>query len=217
MIYSSSAFCFGIWCGKNFTLVFLNVVNIALCLWGRHLTKLNIIISFYNILMHFSFSSASISLMRRRRRHMLQLVHMLSLRCADAIVARPQRRRQNEFSYFLIAEKKRKCFFICVCNAARQRDAATSFNTLHSLLLSWALRQAERECRREAGRAGDGRNCRPCPRAMSSHPFGLRNPFCLLRVASRFWGVHNKNACKNANVASGSWSAAGEGVEEKER
>lgn len=24
-----------------------------------------------------------------------------------------------------------------------------------------------------------------------------------------FSGVHNKNACKNANVASGSWSAAG--------
>lgn len=38
---------------RIFTLVPVNVVNIAMCLRDWHLSKLNIIISFYNILMHF--------------------------------------------------------------------------------------------------------------------------------------------------------------------
>lgn len=47
---------------------------------------------------------------------MLQLVHVVSpYVVADAIVARPQRRRrQNEFSYFLIAERKKENAFLFV-------------------------------------------------------------------------------------------------------
>lgn len=150
------------------------------------------------------------------------LVHMLSsslflcaaLRCA--IVARPQRRRrrQNEFSYFLIAEKKqrntekRKCFFICARNAARQRDAATSFNTLHSLLLSLeALGKEKGFEQRGGGVVWSQLHTMPESNVVAS--FWSAKSFLSVARRISFSGVHNKNACKNANVASGSWSAAG--------
>lgn len=81
--------------------------------------------------------------------------------------------------------------FFCKA-AARLRDAATSFNTLPQPA---ALR---------AGRAGSGewvlrtgRNCRPCPKATSSHPFGLAK-ILFVCSASQLVLVSRKNACSNA-------------------
>lgn len=127
-----------------------------------HLTKLNIIISFYNILMHFEivfFHCGCLCCICRRA----PLLHG------------PGDDVENEFSYFLIAGKKKEnasfIFLLCVCAAARQWDETRRLHFIHChSLLPWRHRIAVKE--KEYPVPCTGRNCRPCPKA-TSHPFGL--------------------------------------------
>lgn len=76
-----------------------------------HLTKLNIIISFYNILMHFEIVFSTVAAVS---------AYVVVLHCCTA----PETMWKMNFHIFLLLGKKKEnasfLFLLCVCAAARQ-------------------------------------------------------------------------------------------------
>lgn len=183
--------------------------------------------------MHFGWNSFfSISLMWRRRRlcrccgcHMLQLVHVVSpyvvvvvvfVRCAalTPLLHGPSDDDDKmNFHIFLLRKKSREIqkkenafLFVLVMPPGSE---TRRLHLIHSTACFSLLRP---KARRGGVRRREGvewLQLQTMPESNVVASFWSAKSFLSVARRISFSGVHNKNACKNANVASGSWSAAG--------